>query len=428
MKEIIMSLISMIIFQIAAFYAFGRLSGKKVNFNYKYLIFVPIVAFVQILFNKIGLKISGSLITIVYFYFMYKKVFNCTRDEAKNYGILVWGACLLLDFLIMLIVTSLGLSKYYELYPLVSKTIGSLAMSFLLMITFSLNIYIKHLRKAYNSLSKMKIDIKYIYMIIITFIFLNILELNYIKDNTLVRLTFIIGMLGFVLITVLISKSYKIMVLKLTNKILEENNLTNKKVITEYSILKHNFESKLLGIRDIANKEAKALIDDLLEDANSSVYIKNDINAMPLGINGLVMGKLAKHEKSNVNISITNDIKSKILEVVSPRSYNLFCESLGISLDNALESAKNTKEKLVYLEFKETDTEIKLTVINTFSGGVDLDSLGEVNYTSKKKGHGLGLYSLFRKNLNIKTYIKNNLFINDIAIKKIKKWVKTHFL
>ena len=139
---------------------------------------------------------------------------------------------------------------------------------------------------------------------------------------------------------------------------------------------------------------------------------------MPLGINGLVMGKLAKHEKSNINISITNDIKSNILEVVSPRSYNLFCEALGVSLDNALESAKNTKEKIVYLEFKETSTEIKLIVINTFSGGVDLDCLGEVNYTSKKKGHGLGLYSLFRKNLNIKTTIKNNLFINDISIKK----------
>lgn len=418
MKEIIVSLISIIIFQFAAFYAFGKLSRKNIHLKKIHIIFIILFPLIQIFFNKINLKVSGSLITVVYFYFMYKKIFSCTKDEAKNYGILVWGACLLLDFLIMLIVTSLGLSKYYELYPLVSKTIGSLAMSFLLMITFSLNIYTKHLRKAYNSLSKMKIDIKYIYMIIITFIFLNILELNYIKDNTLVRLTFIIGMLGFTLITVLISKNYKVTVLKLTNKLLEENNLTNKKVITEYSIFKHNFESKLLGIRDVANKETKVLIDDLLEDTNSSVYIKNDINAMPLGINGLVMGKLAKHEKSNVNISITNDITSDILDVVSPRSYNLFCEALGVSLDNALESSKNTKEKLVYLKFKETDTEIKITVINTFSGGVDLDSLGEANYTSKKKGHGLGLYSLFRKNLNIKTSIKNNLFINDIAIKK----------
>lgn len=418
MKEIAVSLFSIIIFQFASFYAFGKLSGKKMHLKKVNIPFIILFPFVQIFFNKINLRVSGSLITVVYFYFMYKRIFKCTRDEAKNYGILIWGACLLYDLLMVLILATFGLTKFYETHEFITKTICSLSLSLIVILTFNFNIYVKHLRKAYNSLSKIKIDIKYIYMIIITFIFLNILELSYIKDNTLVRLTFIIGMLGFVLITVLISKSYKIMVLKLTNKLLEENNLTNKKVITEYSILKHNFESKLLGIRDIANKEAKALIDDLLEDTNSSVYIKNDINAMPLGINGLVMGKLAKHEKSNINISITNDIKSNILEVVSPRSYNLFCEALGVSLDNALESAKNTKEKIVYLEFKETSTEIKLIVINTFSGGVDLDCLGEVNYTSKKKGHGLGLYSLFRKNLNIKTTIKNNLFINDISIKK----------
>ena len=420
MKEIAVSLFSIIIFQFASFYAFGKLSGKKMHLKKVNIPFIILFPFVQIFFNKINLRVSGSLITVVYFYFMYKRIFKCTRDEAKNYGILIWGACLLYDLLMVLILATFGLTKFYETHEFITKTICSLSLSLVVILTFNCNIYVKHLRKAYNSLCKMKINIKYIYMIIITFIFLNILELSYIKDNTLVRLTFIIGMLGFVLITVLISKSYKIMVLKLTNKILEENNLTNKKVITEYSILKHNFESKLLGIRDIANKEAKVLIDDLLEDTNSSVYIKNDINAMPLGINGLVMGKLAKHEKSNINISITNDIKSNILEVVSPRSYNLFCEALGVSLDNALESAKNTKEKIVYLEFKETSTEIKLIVINTFSGGVDLDCLGEVNYTSKKKGHGLGLYSLFRKNLNIKTTIKNNLFINDISIKKRK--------
>ena len=418
MKEIIVSLISIIIFQFAAFYAFGKLSGKKVQFHTYYSILLVIVPIIQLILNANDLKVSGSLLTVIYFYFMYQKLFKCTKKEAKNYGILVWCACLLYDLLMVLILTTFGLSKFYETHEFATKTVCSLSQILVIMLTFSSNIYIKHLRKAYNSLSKMKIDIKYIYMIIVTFIFLNILELSYIRDNALVRLTFIIGMLGFVLITVLISKNYKVMVLKLTNKLLEENNLTNKKVITEYSIFKHNFESKLLGIKDVANKEAKTLIDDLLEDTNSSVYIKNDINAMPLGINGLVMGKLAKHEKSNVNISITNDIISNILDVVTPRSYNLFCESLGISLDNALESAKNTKEKLVYLEFKETDAEIKLTVINTFSGGVDLDSLGEVNYTSKKKGHGLGLYSLFRKNLNIKTSIKNNLFINDIAIKK----------
>lgn len=418
MKEIIMSLISMIIFQIAAFYAFGRLSGKKIKIKWIDIVLILFNFLVQIITFKLDIRIVANMFNILYFYFMFQSLYKCSREEAKNYGIIIWIFCIVLDLIVMLVFNVFDLFKYYELNPLVSKTIGSLCMSFLLIVTVSIKPFLTHYQKIYQKVSKLNISSKYIVGIITILLILGFMELKFIKDDIVISLIFIIAVLFTALIIQIIAKNYRIMVLKLTNKLLEENNLTNKKVITEYSILKHNFESELLGIKDVANKEAKALIDDLLEDANSSVYIKNDINAMPLGINGLVMGKLAKHEKSNVKISITNDITSNILDVVSPRSYNLFCEALGISLDNALESAKNTKEKLVYLEFKETSTEIKLIVINTFSGGVDLDCLGEVNYTSKKKGHGLGLYSLFRKNLNIKTSIKNNLFINDIAIKK----------
>lgn len=418
MKEIIVSLISMIIFQIAAFYAFGKISEKKIKIKCLDLIFLFLNFLLQIFAFMVEMRLLAHILTIVYFYFAYQKLFKSSKEEAKNYGIIIWITCLAFDMITMLIFNTFDLYKYYEENEIISKTIGSVFMSALLVIYTTLPITRKHLQKAYKRISKLQIPIKSIALVIMVLIIISIMELKFIKNDIVITLLFIIAMLFVVIVIYGIAKNYRIMVLKLTNKLLEENNLTNKKVITEYSILKHNFESKLLGIKDVANKEAKTLIDDLLEDTNSSVYIKNDINAMPLGINGLVMGKLAKHEKSNVNISITNDITSNILDVVSPRSYNLFCESLGISLDNALESAKNTKEKLVYLEFKETDTEIKITVINTFSGGVDLDSLGEVNYTSKRKGHGLGLYSLFRKNLNIKTSIKNNLFINDIAIKK----------
>ncbi len=418
MKEIILSYLVTLILQISVFISFKKLSNKQLKINKISIVCILLICILQIFLNLNGLSLTGNMITLIYFYYMFQRLYNCTSKESKNYGIILWITCLFLDLIVMLVFNVFDLFKYYEINPAISKIIGTLCMSVILIIISFSKVCMNHLRRRYNKLSKLNIPGEYILIVIIVLLVISLMELKFIKNDTVISLLFIIAVLFTVLIIQIIAKNYRIMVLKLTNKLLEENNLTNKKVITEYSIFKHNFESELLGIKDVANKEAKALIDDLLEDTNSSVYIKNDINAMPLGINGLVMGKLAKHEKSNVNISITNDITSNILDVVSPRSYNLFCESLGISLDNALESAKNTKEKLVYLEFKETDTEIKLTVINTFSGGVDLDSLGEVNYTSKKKGHGLGLYSLFRKNLNIKTSIKNNLFINDIAIKK----------
>ena len=77
---------------------------------------------------------------------------------------------------------------------------------------------------------------------------------------------------------------------------------------------------------------------------------------------------------------------------------------------------------MLYLEFKETKERLMVIVANTFTGNVELDKLGTKEYTSRKTGHGLGLYSLFnRKNLFITTSIKNNLFINKIEVKKRKE-------
>jgi len=59
------------------------------------------------------------------------------------------------------------------------------------------------------------------------------------------------------------------------------------------------------------------------------------------------------------------------------------------------------------------------SIINTFAGSLDLERIGSIEYTTKEEGHGLGLFSLFgRKNLSVTTTIKNNLFINNIEIKK----------
>ena len=177
-----------------------------------------------------------------------------------------------------------------------------------------------------------------------------------------------------------------------------------------------------MGVKTVANKKAKELLDNLIKEYNESFYIKHDINSMPLGINGLVFEKLYKYNEDKIEISITNKIKSKILNAVGPRSYNLFCEALGVTLDNALESAKESKDKLVYIEFRENKDYVQMKIMNTFHGNIDLDKLGTVNYTSKSEGHGLGLYSLFgRKNLTITTSIKNNLFVNKIEVKKLKK-------
>ena len=77
-------------------------------------------------------------------------------------------------------------------------------------------------------------------------------------------------------------------------------------------------------------------------------------------------------------------------------------------------------DKIIFLEFTETEKTVNIKVMNTFKGIIDTEKLGTIEYTSNKlNGHGLGLYSLFNKNtLYITTSIKNNFFRSEIKINK----------
>lgn len=421
--ELLICFIATLILHFAEIFLFGKLSNKKFDWNIKCFAIMLIFVILQVTLNIFGLQGIGTIFTVVYFYFMFQQIFHCTKTESQNYSVIIWAICLLIDSLVMLVVSNFGMQGFYEKSANLSKSAGTIIMSFLLVIIGKIKPFIIFINnKIYKKMCKLNISVKYIFLVIILFAYIAVTSSNNLYNRFLVTLLFIFGVLLIIVIIILLTMYYQIVTLKITNEILEKNNEVNQKAICQFRILKHNLESQLMGVKTVANKKARNLLDNLIKEYNESFYIKHDINSMPLGINGLVYEKLYKYNEDNIEISITNKIKSKILDTVGPRSYNLFCEALGVTLNNALESAKESKDKLVYIEFRENKEVIQMKIMNTFTGSIDLDKLGTVNYTSKSKGHGLGLYSLFgRKNLTITTSIKNNLFVNNIKVKKLKR-------
>lgn len=420
--ELVICFIATLSFQAVAIHLFKKISKKQLKFKKSYILIILAASIVQVFLNITGRQTIGTIFTIVYFYFLFRQLFMCTKEESQNLSIIIWILALVLDVLIMVLGTSLNLMKFYELNIRIYKSIASTIMSLALIVVGNLKVIVNSLQKLYSRMLKLNIPVRHIFAVIAIFLIIGATSTKYLYDKFVIVLLFVV-LIGFLIIVILfISMNYKIVTLKITNEILEKNNEVNQKAIYQFRILKHNLESQLLGVKTVANKKAKALLDNLIKEYNESFYIKHDINSMPLGINGLVLDKLYKYNEDNIEISITNKIKSRILKSVGPRSYNLFCEALGVTLDNALESAKESKDKLVYIEFRENKEVIQMKIMNTFHGNIDLDKLGTVNYTSKSKGHGLGLYSLFgRKNLTITTSIKNNLFVNKIEVKKLKR-------
>jgi len=114
---------------------------------------------------------------------------------------------------------------------------------------------------------------------------------------------------------------------------------------------------------------------------------------------------LAKEQHLNMNIEIMSKIDNN-----SENIYEI-CRILGILLDNAIEAAKDSKDKILNIKFM-SDTKVnrKLIIVeNSYENkNVNIDKIFEKGYTSKEndsKKHGLGLW-------NIRNILMNNENLN----------------
>ena len=304
----------------------------------------------------------------------------------------------------------------------VVKLVCTIILCLILILFSKLQIVKMIVDKAYKMFCKLNYSYLSVICVLSLYIIADAISILNINNKIMIIILLMSSISFTISIIKFIKQRYEIITLKETNQLLIKNNDFYIKILNEYRVLKHNLIDQLLGIKSVANKNSKLLIDDIIKEYNSSFKNFGDINSIPSGINGIIYEKIYNFNKKNLKISINNKFKSKILDVISSRSYNVLCSAIGITLDNAMSFALKSKDKIIYLEFKEDDDEMIFKIMNTFKGSIDLDKIGEINYTSKKDGHGLGLYYLFeKKKVKTKTFINNNVFGVEIRIDKINK-------
>ena len=132
--------------QISLIFFFGKLSNRKINIKLIHVIVILLFGLIQLTLNDHNLQWVSSLFTLVYFFLLFKSLYNCDNKESKNYSIIIWTISLMIDILVMLIVSSGSLFKLYEVNEHLIKSIGTLAMSiiiFLISNAKSIIIFIK---------------------------------------------------------------------------------------------------------------------------------------------------------------------------------------------------------------------------------------------------------------------------------------------
>lgn len=255
-----------------------------------------------------------------------------------------------------------------------------------------------------------------------------ILTANY-TDILPIQFTFF----NFISLLIYFSLSFfslaKIMTLFTTTKKLESAEEYNKTLhILHDSVrgFKHDFDNIVTTIGGyIKTNDMKGLekyYSQLEEDCQkvNNLYILNpDIINNP-GIYNLLASKYNEAEEKNIKVNLTflldlNDLHMKIYE---------FARILGILLDNAIDAASESDEKILNIVFRNESKNNRniILVENTYKDkNVDLDEIFHKGVSGKHNHTGLGLWEIREilkknNNVNLHTTKNENYFSQQLEI------------
>ena len=286
-----------------------------------------------------------TTITFLAVILAYKIFTKISNKDLLFYIIVQWSIGIVLDILIMNLTNSA--LEIYKLNVEICRIIGS---TFIALIYFAIG-NSKYLLNFINKLKRYLYNINYSAYILVLFLiiyyYLGSFSLKHMNNTFIPVMILFISLSILILMILYIFQQFQIKSLKENIKLLTRNNEFYIERIDEYRLLKHNLISNLIGIKVVSNKKTVKIIDDLISKYKGVLKMPKNFKKLPTGINGIIYEKIYNINDSNFNISINNKIKNNIIEVLTAHDYNVFCEALGVSLDNAIDAVKKSKEKII---------------------------------------------------------------------------------
>lgn len=410
----VISVLVVIIMVISFMDFIKEISNKQYNKKLFLILYIVVYALIYVNVLNIMTKEITTILSLIIVAFGCKFFLKLNNKDLIYYSIIEWIIATILDILIM---SLFGIVKLDEdIY----RIIGSSIIAIIFLFAGRINFIKRNINQIKKRLYKITNSTYMLIIIIIIYFFLGSYCLNNINDFSIQLIVFVISLLFISLIILFVIQLSQIIFLKDNIKILTKNNEFYIEKIDEYRILKHNLIYSLDAVKAVGNKKVKLLVDEIINQYKDIIKMPRHFKEIPSGINGIVSEKVYDLSP-DVKYVVDNKIKSNIIETVKARDFNLYYEALGITLDNAIEALEKCDNKILYISITEDSKIIKTTIINTFRGNIDIDKIGTKNYTSKKEGNGLGLYSIFRmKSVRVKSYIIENKYITEIEITKNK--------
>jgi two-component system sensor histidine kinase AgrC len=387
------------------------------------------------------LALIKSIIAIITLFVSLKYIFQLTFKRS-------FFSLVILIAITMPIETLAGLmnSKVLHLSAETNDTIKSIPMLFIYNFMFSLVAHLIYYFKN-NKFSFVFKDINstnlYLGLIItISFILPNVIFYANNNYNYPIYLLIYNIIANLALVLIGIYNTYNCVQLKIKKRDLENAQLYNNQLITlidSIRVFKHDYNNVVQSIGGyVALKDLDGLCNyykGLLQDCQRVNHMES---ISPLIINepsvyGIMASKcqIAELKGIEFNIDSVFDYKKLCMDVYP------FCKVLGILLDNAIEAAEETRDKVVNVIVKENPRKNiqSITIENTYNNkSIDLNKIYEKGFSTKKRNSGIGLWevkNIINKTTNAKInttkdkkYFRQQLVINLSPITKIQSVVE----
>lgn len=404
------------------FFSGTIISYKKFK-NIKYyhylliIIFSVFMIFNTLIFNNVA-KIFGMLLIL---YLLFKIIYKENNKYTLIISVITYIICIISEVSFSIITVLVGL--FFDL-NLILETVRTIIGNFIIAV-FSC-MYAYFFRKKLKTLIKKLNENAIIYILILSIItilvvfssmfslYLNEWQIDY---GFILNIIIIFG--GLYLLFILIKQNIKNK--EITNKYdgLREYMKTSADLIEKYSSTVHKYKNNLIAIKGYLKTNvnyADKYIDKLLDDFKTKKYAWfSKINYINFdSIRYLVYYKLSKAEEKNLKIMVTvsKDIKSLDSESLNLNESSVILEIIGEYFDNAIYASNESNEKELNFNMYLADKKIVFEIVNSYVGKINLDLISRNGYTTKGKGHGIGLYEI-DKVLKGNKFLHNSIEIVD---------------
>ena len=381
---------------------------KCVSEQYLILIFTSFIITINNLYNPI-LSIRALASAAIYF-IMYKTIFKESSKTTFCKTCLMTLVSFVLDPVLSIII-SFASENIQELNV---NTIPKFLITCIFSYTYFKIFKSEKNRKRFNSLLELmevnkKILIYFTILVLVAHAYNVMMVYNYIDYKYYTALLILIIFISY-FSYVFIHEIFDNASLTLKNKYLNDNLLNYQKTADNYRTLKHNLKNDLFIIA--RSKDKEKAIRRTYEKYNQDEEWVNNISSIPSGLQGIIFLKMQFAENNKVKFYMDNKIDFEKLDE-STALYLDTCEVIAICLDNAIEASIDTEEKLICMGLYNDDDCYTINITNSFNNFVDVDKLGEKNYSTKNRNSGIGLNYIANLNKDITN------FKTIITIKKV---------